>query len=55
MKTKTIKIYILDEDEMKTIYHCLGYCLHRIKEHNKIQAGNLDKMEKIRREIKYET
>jgi hypothetical protein len=43
---------LFSESELKTIKQSLFYSRHRIKEHGKIQAGNLEKIEKLLNKLK---
>ena len=48
---KEIKFILEDKDEINTIKNCLNYCVHRIREHDKDQAGDIKIIQKLRRDM----
>jgi len=40
---REITEYIFDENDFKTIQVCIGYCAHRLREHNHCGIDNIEK------------
>lgn len=52
MKKIINNFYYIKRSEIKTIKNALNYCYHRIKKHGKTQAGNFDKIQQLRKDLK---
>lgn len=51
---KTIKEYILTEEEIKLIRECLNYCFHRLDKHDNSGIKgrvNIQKLDILRKEL----